>query len=72
MQVNGPIVPPVYGVRPSHIGLSGDGNGWLLGLRWTSWTATSARGTGYTNLNNCKPHLSSDNEDCSADGRDLR
>jgi len=42
-------------VEPTQIALSADGNGWLQGLSWSSWTANGAEGSGYINVNNCQP-----------------
>jgi hypothetical protein len=41
---------------PSEVVLScADGNAYVSGITWSSWTATSAQGTGTLNLNNCIP-----------------
>ncbi len=42
-------------VEPSQIGLSEDGNGWLNGITWSSWTAYGAEGSGSMNVNDCQP-----------------
>jgi hypothetical protein len=34
----------------------GDGNDSLKSIRWTSWSATMARGTGVEELNDCIPY----------------
>jgi hypothetical protein len=44
-------------VEPSKIGLSEDGNGWLSGITWSSWTADSAEGSGSIDLNNGVPNM---------------
>lgn len=63
------IGPPGKGdlqVKPSSIVYSGDGSAFLAGakksnhrdkpLKWSSWTATGAHGSGFNWLNNCKPN----------------
>jgi hypothetical protein len=48
-------------VRPQDIYYTGDGTGLLTGstlrsgIRWSSWTAGTALGTGENQINNCKP-----------------
>jgi hypothetical protein len=49
--------PEQDAVRPARIGLHEDGNGTLQGLSWSSWTANSASGTGYINLDNGIPNM---------------
>ncbi|MEW2620426.1 hypothetical protein [Streptomyces sp. NPDC048106] len=44
-------------VRPTDFILAcGDGNSRLKGLRWTSWGADGATGTGTNWVNDCKPY----------------
>ncbi len=51
-------------VEPARITYTGDGTGVLGGasartgssaIHWTSWTAARAKGTGYNQLNDCRP-----------------
>ncbi len=43
-------------VRPAEVVLScADGNEYVGGITWSSWTATSASGTGRLTYNNCTP-----------------
>jgi hypothetical protein len=47
--------PPAY--KPSSLLIAcGDGNARVTGLHWSSWTATSAVGTGIWQQNDCKPY----------------
>jgi hypothetical protein len=43
------------GRRPTNIGISGDAGDIVTGLRWSSWTASSAAGEGTSNIQNCVP-----------------
>jgi hypothetical protein len=44
-------------VRPSRILIAcGDGNFYMTGLRWSSWTSAGARGRGTAHQNDCKPY----------------
>jgi hypothetical protein len=43
-------------VEPATIDLSADGNGDLSRLTWSSWTAYTAKGSGFFNVNNCQPN----------------
>jgi hypothetical protein len=44
-------------VRPAQIVLAcGDGNFYAAGLRWTSWTSSSATATGVGRQNDCNPY----------------
>ena len=43
------------GMRPSEIAYSGDGTNVVTGLSWSSWTATSATGTGTSDIDSCVP-----------------
>jgi hypothetical protein len=43
------------GTRPSEIAYSGDGTNVVTGLGWSSWTATSATGTGTSDIDSCVP-----------------
>lgn len=52
-------------VRPATIAFTGDGTGFLGGanarakhgsIAWTQWNARVARGTGFDQLNDCKPY----------------
>jgi hypothetical protein len=43
--------------RPATFVLAcGDGNNYLTGLRWSTWSADSATGTGTDAANDCKPY----------------
>jgi len=44
------------GIRPSLIGLSGDGGNVITGIKWSSWTVTQAVGYGTRDVDNCKPN----------------
>ena len=42
---------------PRHLMLAcGDGNFWLDGMRWRSWGAARATGTGTAHANDCNPY----------------
>ena len=43
------------GMRPTEIAYSGDGTNVVTGLSWGSWTATSATGTGTSDIDSCVP-----------------
>jgi eukaryotic-like serine/threonine-protein kinase len=43
------------GMRPSEIAYSGDATNVVTGLTWSSWTATSATGTGTSDIDSCVP-----------------
>jgi len=43
------------GMRPSEIAYSGDATNVVTGLSWSSWTATSATGTGTSDIDSCVP-----------------
>lgn len=48
---------PVAFVEPKSIMVAcGDGNFYVTGIRWTSWTATKATGTGTVHANDCTPN----------------
>lgn len=58
--------PPALGgclskslVRPSSIEFCGDGNFFMMGLKWTSWTTADAEGDGVAHQNNCSPSCAS-------------
>ncbi len=43
------------GIKPSYIGLSGDGGDVITGIKWSAWNATEAVGTGSRTLQSCIP-----------------
>lgn len=45
-----------HGRRPRTIDISGDGGDIVTALRWSSWRATSATGTGTSNIQHCVPN----------------
>jgi hypothetical protein len=51
---------PQYGVdvrayRPRRLNASVDGSLYVTGMRWTTWTARTAVGTGTAHVNDCRP-----------------
>jgi hypothetical protein len=52
--INGPLLyePPCDGYTCR---LSGDATAWLYHMKWTTWSATQAIGTGIYKLNDCNP-----------------
>lgn len=51
------VAHPVPVVRPRSIVLAcADANAYLTGLRWTTWTAATATGSGVLHENDCKPY----------------
>jgi hypothetical protein len=43
-------------VKPKRILIAcGDGNFYITGLKWSTWSSTGARGKGTAHLNDCKP-----------------
>lgn len=53
------IAGPYRGRRPANIDISGDAGDIVTGLRWSSWTASSATGEGASNIQNCVPNCAS-------------
>lgn len=43
------------GMQPTEIGYSGDSTNVVTSITWSSWTATSATGTGTSDIDNCVP-----------------
>jgi hypothetical protein len=50
------------GRRPTSIYLSGDAGNVVVNLRWSSWTASSATGTGTSDIQGCVPDCASGTE----------
>ena len=58
-----------FQIRPASIQISGDGSFYFDGrrkphhhaapLKWTSWTSTGGRGSGFNWVNNCMPNCAS-------------
>ena len=44
------------GMQPTEIAYSGDGTNVVTGIKWASWTATGATGTGTSDINSCVPN----------------
>ena len=49
------VVGGYSGMRPGEIAYSGDSTNVVTGITWSSWTATSATGTGTSDIDNCVP-----------------
>lgn len=56
------VAGPYRGRRPTTIDISGDGGNIVTGLRWSSWTASSATAEGTSNIQNCVPNCASGTE----------
>jgi serine/threonine protein kinase len=49
------VVGGYSGMKPTEIAYSGDSTNVVTGITWSSWTATSATGTGTSDIDNCVP-----------------
>lgn len=49
------VIGQFSGREPSEIDISADGGNIVTGIRWASWTATSATGTGRSAIESCVP-----------------
>ncbi len=49
------VVGGYSGMKPTQIAYSGDSTNVVTGITWSSWTATSATGTGTSDIDNCVP-----------------
>jgi hypothetical protein len=49
------VVGGYSGMKPAEIAYSGDSTNVVTGITWSSWTATSATGTGTSDIDNCVP-----------------
>jgi eukaryotic-like serine/threonine-protein kinase len=49
------VVGSYSGMKPAEIGYSGDSTNVVTGITWGSWTATSATGTGTSDIDSCVP-----------------
>ena len=49
------VVGSYSGMKPAEIAYSGDSTNVVTGMTWSSWTATSATGTGTSDIDSCVP-----------------
>ena len=49
------VVGSYSGMKPAEIAYSGDSTNVVTGMTWGSWTATSATGTGTSDIDSCVP-----------------
>ncbi|HEV2254096.1 MAG TPA: serine/threonine-protein kinase [Streptosporangiaceae bacterium] len=49
------VVGGYSGMKPTEIAYSGDSTNVVTGITWSAWTATSATGTGTSDIDNCVP-----------------